>query len=386
MYNASTTRDPATLLGFNEHGIQFVENFICQRVDARLRAGVVCLKCREKLPNPPLSGQLSQGPHAPNFKSKVPTRQRKTDKEFVLELLCIFLFAIVANKTGESKVFWPSEEAECIQQAPSDTTTPASRDYKYYCSTCSTCLKTKSELNKHEVRHSKPFHCDAKSCNRTEGFSSKNDLDRHNRSVHSDLEVSGPRYICRLGQCAAVKEDEPKTWPRADNFRSHLRLIHHKEHSRNDDLEEYIYRPFVPDQPHRHKDLQNSKGTTISNIRTDSESTLTARSPPTKTAVRTKAIQSGENKILDTDIVDGIDNWDLTASVDQPSVIIPRGGPAILSEQKIASISPIPRAKRRPLPTSAPKTEPARKRHKTSAQTEQQKDRVATIIRTRGSK
>lgn len=41
MYNASTTRDPAAMLGFNEHGIQFVENFICQRVDARLRAGVV---------------------------------------------------------------------------------------------------------------------------------------------------------------------------------------------------------------------------------------------------------------------------------------------------------------------------------------------------------
>ncbi|KAH6949048.1 hypothetical protein BKA56DRAFT_622095 [Ilyonectria sp. MPI-CAGE-AT-0026] len=349
--------------------------------------GVTCMsKMQREAAQPTIIWPTQSGPHAPNFDSKVPTRQRKTDKEFVLELLCIFLFAIVANKTGENKVFWRSEEAECIQQAPSDTTTPASRDYKYYCSTCNTCLKIKSELNKHEVWHSKPFYCDAKGCNRTEGFSSKNDLDRHKRSVHSDLEVSGPRYICRLGQCAAVKEDEPKTWPRADNFRSHLRHIHQKEHSRNDDLEEYIYRLFVPDEPHRHKDLQKSKGTTLSNTSTDSESNLTPRSPPTKPAYTTRAIQSGENKILDTDIVDGIDNWYPTTSVDQPSVIIPRGGPAILSEQKIASISPIPRAKRRPLRTSAPKTEPARKRHKTSAQIEQQKDCVANIIRTRGSK
>ncbi|KAH7011647.1 hypothetical protein EDB80DRAFT_397528 [Ilyonectria destructans] len=146
-------------------------------------------------------------------------------------------------------------------------TAPASEDCKHYCSSCNTWLKTRSELNKHSLRHSKPFHCDALGCSRTEGFSTKNDLDRHKRSVHSDLSVSGPRYVCPLGQCGA--KDQPKLWPRADNFRSHLRRIHQKDCTPDDDLEEYLHH-----QPHRREDLESIRETALSYMNTNQPSNV----------------------------------------------------------------------------------------------------------------
>ena len=91
------------------------------------------------------------------------------------------------------------------------------------------------------LRHEKPFHCKVTGCPRSrEGFGTKNDLDRHKRSVHSDLSVSGPRYVCRHAPCNT--KDPAKIWPRADNFRSHLHRVHKLTVNSEDDMDDYIYR------------------------------------------------------------------------------------------------------------------------------------------------
>lgn len=94
---------------------------------------------------------------------------------------------------------------------------------------------------KHKLRHVKPFHCDVPNCMRAkEGFGTKNDLDRHKKSVHSDSSVAGARYVCRLEQCGI--KDPAKKWPRADNFRSHLQRVHKVVLKSDDNMDEYIYR------------------------------------------------------------------------------------------------------------------------------------------------
>ncbi|KAG7103493.1 Transcriptional regulator CRZ2 like protein [Verticillium longisporum] len=106
------------------------------------------------------------------------------------------------------------------------------------CPDCGSHLKTKSELNKHKQRHSKPHKCDVSGCSRKEGFSTINDLDRHKRSVHRDTDTGGPRYRCHLAPC----HNKKKIWPRADNFRSHLKRLHRVD-AVDDDLAQYLI-PF----------------------------------------------------------------------------------------------------------------------------------------------
>ncbi|CAM1500687.1 Fc.00g098490.m01.CDS01 [Cosmosporella sp. VM-42] len=154
-------------------------------------------------------------------------------------------------------------------------TAPASGDHRHYCQDCSRWFRTKSEYNKHMLRHRKPFICDVLDCQRRlEGFSTKNDLDRHKRSVHSDLSVSGPRFVCPLGACAT--KDPPKLWPRADNFRSHLSRIHRKKLSAEDDLEAYVCRQSPNEGPLR-QDLEGV-GTAVSYLNADPRSLHIPRS------------------------------------------------------------------------------------------------------------
>ncbi|KAI0095461.1 hypothetical protein F4814DRAFT_443504 [Daldinia grandis] len=106
------------------------------------------------------------------------------------------------------------------------------------CETCNKVLKTKSELKKHKQRHDKPFKCTVKGCTRSEGFSTPNDLDRHKRSLHPDEHADGDRYLCQVGPCVNKK----KIWPRADNFRAHMKRVHQKEFIKDEDLDQYKYR------------------------------------------------------------------------------------------------------------------------------------------------
>lgn len=83
-----------------------------------------------------------------------------------------------------------------------------------------------SMYRKHELRHTKPFRCEISGCSRTEGFSTTNDLDRHIKSRHPSA-AQGPdctkRFRCLVLGCKSSE----KSWPRLDNFRSHLKRVHH---------------------------------------------------------------------------------------------------------------------------------------------------------------
>lgn len=60
-------------------------------------------------------------------------------------------------------------------------------------------------------------------CSRQTGFSTQNDLARHQRSVHKiTTSAPGKQYNCTIDGC----KEKYKIWPRADNFRSHLRSVH----------------------------------------------------------------------------------------------------------------------------------------------------------------
>ncbi|KAI1822052.1 hypothetical protein F4861DRAFT_423210 [Xylaria intraflava] len=106
------------------------------------------------------------------------------------------------------------------------------------CGECSRVMKTKSELKKHDQRHKKPFKCDIEGCTRQDGFSTVNDLDRHKRSVHPGSQAPGNRYVCSLGAC----KTKDKRWPRADNFRAHLKRVHKLQSVTDEELEKYVYK------------------------------------------------------------------------------------------------------------------------------------------------
>ncbi|XXH03550.1 hypothetical protein Hte_009955 [Hypoxylon texense] len=106
------------------------------------------------------------------------------------------------------------------------------------CEICNKVLKTKSEFKKHKQRHDKPFKCEVPGCARTEGFSTPNDLDRHKRSLHPDEKAAGSRYRCPIGPC----QNKDKIWPRADNFRAHMKRVHQKTQLSDDDLDKYKLR------------------------------------------------------------------------------------------------------------------------------------------------
>jgi hypothetical protein len=79
--------------------------------------------------------------------------------------------------------------------------------------------------------------CDVEGCPRVEGFSTSNDLDRHKRSVHPEKPTNGNRYRCTLAAC----RNKEKIWPRADNFRAHIKRVH-QQGIAEEDLEKFVYR------------------------------------------------------------------------------------------------------------------------------------------------
>ena len=125
------------------------------------------------------------------------------------------------------------------------------------CPTCNNRVKTNAELkyahtlpcaslpqnvsanvdlrSKHKLRHEKPFRCDVPGCGRKQGFGTSNDLARHQQSVHS---ASGTKYRCHLDQCRTKIKD----WPRADNFKQHLKRVHGISNVSEIDLREYEHK------------------------------------------------------------------------------------------------------------------------------------------------
>lgn len=93
------------------------------------------------------------------------------------------------------------------------------------CSYCDHVARTKSDLKKHERRHTKPFVCDEPGCGWR--FATPNDLERHRKSCHNKVPRRGPQEVWKcFGQGCGR---EGKIWKRWDNFKDHLKRKHPDE-------------------------------------------------------------------------------------------------------------------------------------------------------------
>lgn len=72
---------------------------------------------------------------------------------------------------------------------------------------------------------------------RSEGFETPNDVERHKRSWHPERLPDRKYYRCIVAGC----RKKEKKWPRADNFRQHLKRVHGVV-PQDDDLEVYVYK------------------------------------------------------------------------------------------------------------------------------------------------
>lgn len=91
------------------------------------------------------------------------------------------------------------------------------------CSKCDSSFKTPAELKKHYARHEPQYFCNIPGCSRgRDGFTTKNDLDRHRKTMHKILSPNDRFWKCFYPDCAKTE----KVWPRLDNFKAHIVRMH----------------------------------------------------------------------------------------------------------------------------------------------------------------
>ena len=91
------------------------------------------------------------------------------------------------------------------------------------CSKCEASFKTPAELKKHFARHEPQYFCNIPGCSRSrDGFTTKNDLDRHRKTMHKILSPNDRFWKCFYPDCAKTE----KVWPRLDNFKAHIVRMH----------------------------------------------------------------------------------------------------------------------------------------------------------------
>ena len=91
------------------------------------------------------------------------------------------------------------------------------------CSKCEASFKTPAELKKHFARHEPQYFCNIPGCSRgRDGFTTKNDLDRHRKTMHKILSPNDRFWKCFFPDCAKTE----KVWPRLDNFKAHIVRMH----------------------------------------------------------------------------------------------------------------------------------------------------------------
>ncbi|KAG0645066.1 Transcriptional activator GLI3 [Hyphodiscus hymeniophilus] len=137
---------------------------------------------------------------------------------------------VIQQRDARSSEHWPPVPSSSPSNAPG-----------LLCPNCQKPVKTRSELKKHDLRHRKPFVCSHPGCSRTDGFSTTNDLDRHTKSKHASASAQlapTKRYRCHVPGC----KSKEKSWPRLDNFRSHLKRVHIDSLRAGDDLDDMIRR------------------------------------------------------------------------------------------------------------------------------------------------
>ncbi|KAF1817601.1 hypothetical protein P152DRAFT_23973 [Eremomyces bilateralis CBS 781.70] len=124
------------------------------------------------------------------------------------------------RKTGAEPSEMNQEKASA--RPPSTTGTRRTsyrRSVPKNCEICSRPCNNQSEYTKHMQKHQKPFKCEL--CGRSEGYSTKNDLARHQKTKHG-IEDGRGYWYCPAKNCN--KRNKP--WPRWDNFKNHVKKIH----------------------------------------------------------------------------------------------------------------------------------------------------------------
>ncbi|KAI1808123.1 hypothetical protein F4811DRAFT_559401 [Daldinia bambusicola] len=211
-------------------------------------------------------------------------------------------------------------ETSWSQSQPPSTSPPSAialqstPDRDKICKICHKVLKTKSEFKKHKQRHDKPFRCTVEGCTRREGFSTPNDLDRHKRSLHPEEDAAGDRYLCQVGPCAS----KDKIWPRADNFRAHMKRVHKIESLKDEDLDQYKC---------RYRSIDHRK------LGRDSNCFVRPAAPPKNT--RSVAPNTAASELNMTNMHPDMDGNDMSANwesshgraVDKPADTNPPEGP-----------------------------------------------------------
>ncbi|PVH99496.1 hypothetical protein DM02DRAFT_656337 [Periconia macrospinosa] len=151
---------------------------------------------------------------------------------------------------GKMTVASSSSEPTEVFPLPSDQTSQYSGRSAntgkavFKCDICKDVSKCPSDYKKHMLKHDKPHVCDVQGCRRAavgKGFTTKNDLDRHKKSVHR-VGVEKGSYQCASEHC----RNRGKIWPRLDNFKQHINRMH-KDEDEHDLISRSVYQePYTP--------------------------------------------------------------------------------------------------------------------------------------------
>ncbi|EME83570.1 uncharacterized protein MYCFIDRAFT_81596 [Pseudocercospora fijiensis CIRAD86] len=130
-------------------------------------------------------------------------------------------YAFATNAPGNLVDYAPDEWFLGRAITPQDTSTNKPQPP---CPICDRIPRNASDADRHMRIHTRPFVCQETGCKITRGFASKNDLERHKKSVHLMMPEAGPKawYMCPVGgfdKCVQL-------WPRKDNLRVHMRRQH----------------------------------------------------------------------------------------------------------------------------------------------------------------
>ncbi|QDS67837.1 hypothetical protein FKW77_007399 [Venturia effusa] len=130
------------------------------------------------------------------------------------------------NFTLSSSMPNPSASPPQAEDQESTRSTQRNRGGRKKCEKCGEVLKCPSDYRKHMLKHEKPNKCNVPGCSREEGFSTINDLQRHQKSKHGiGIDTITTSFKCASPSC----KNQAKIWPRRDNFKQHILRMHKGE-------------------------------------------------------------------------------------------------------------------------------------------------------------
>jgi len=117
----------------------------------------------------------------------------------------------------------PFDEFVDIPGTPPSLPTQNARSDSIACPSCPKTFPRACDLNHHiKATHQPTFICP--NCT-TKPFGLKKDLDRHIKTLHPETVPGFHRFYCPVETCKHAV-GKGKGWPRADNYRRHVRTKH----------------------------------------------------------------------------------------------------------------------------------------------------------------